>query len=76
MMINGEVSLILNTPAGKSAATDDSYMRKNAIKHRIPYLTTTDAAKAAANGVYETLKNGQSEVLSLQEWHEMITDKD
>ncbi|MCQ2372608.1 MAG: carbamoyl-phosphate synthase large subunit [Phascolarctobacterium sp.] len=76
MMINGEVSLILNTPAGKSAATDDSYMRKNAIKHRIPYLTTTDAAKAAANGVYETLKNGQSEVLSLQEWHEMITDKE
>lgn len=76
MMINGEVSLILNTPAGKDAAQDDSYMRKNAIKYRIPYLTTTDAAKAAANGVYETLKNGQSQVLSLQEWHALITDKE
>ena len=75
MMINGEVSLILNTPAGKNAAFDDSYMRKSAIKYRIPYLTTTDAAKAAANGVYETLKNGQSEVMSLQEWHELITEK-
>lgn len=76
MMINGEVSLILNTPAGKNAAFDDSYMRKSAIKYRIPYLTTTDAAKAAANGVYETLKNGQSEVMSLQEWHELITEKE
>ena len=65
MMINGEVSLILNTPAGKNAAFDDSYMRKSAIKYRIPYLTTTDAAKAAANGVFETLMNGQSEGMSL-----------
>ena len=75
MMINGEINLILNTPAGKTAAHDDSYMRKNAIKHRITYLTTTDAAKAAAKGVEQMLKHGASEVLSLQEWHQLITDK-
>ena len=33
---NGEIQLIINTPAGKDSVTDASYIRKAAIKHRLP----------------------------------------
>ena len=70
--INGQIQLIVNTPAGKTAAHDDSYLRKGAIKHRIPYITTMVAAKAAAEGILQTKAHGKSDVLSLQEWHALI----
>ncbi len=71
-IINGKIQLIVNTPAGKTAAHDDSYLRKGAIKHRVTYITTMVAAKAAAEGVNQMNKYGNSEVLSLQEWHAKI----
>jgi len=48
---NGEVQLVVNTPSGKETQEDDSYIRKTAIKHKIPYITTTAAALAAARGI-------------------------
>ncbi|MBP5183715.1 MAG: carbamoyl phosphate synthase large subunit, partial [Lachnospiraceae bacterium] len=66
---NGQISLIVNTPSGKEAATDDSYIRKAAIKNRIPYITTMAAAKASAEGIKSVLKNGKIGVMSLQELH-------
>lgn len=71
-IINGQIQLIVNTPAGKTAAHDDSYLRKGAIKHRVPYITTMVAAKAAAEGIRQTNAHGKSEVLSLQEWHALV----
>ncbi len=71
-IINGKIQLIVNTPAGKTAAHDDSYLRKGAIKHRVTYITTMVAAKAAAEGINQMNKHGNSEVLSLQEWHGLI----
>ena len=71
-IINGKIQLIVNTPAGKTAAHDDSYLRKGAIKHRVTYITTMVAAKAAAEGISQMNKHGNSEVLSLQEWHALI----
>lgn len=71
-IINGQIQLIVNTPAGKTAAHDDSYLRKGAIKHRIPYITTMVGAKAAAEGILQMNAHGKSEVLSLQEWHALI----
>ncbi len=41
---NKEVNLIINTPAGKKGAVDDSYIRKAAIKGRICYVTSMAAA--------------------------------
>ncbi|HLO09158.1 MAG TPA: carbamoyl-phosphate synthase large subunit, partial [Desulfobacteria bacterium] len=38
---NGEIHLVVNTPAGKTSIHDDSYIRKAAIKHKVPYITTT-----------------------------------
>ena len=53
---------------------DDSYIRKAAIKHKVPYITTASAAKAAAEGIkaYIKQKTG-TEVKSLQMYHKEIT---
>ncbi len=68
---NGEIALVINTPAGKQSEYDDSYIRKNAIKYNIPYITTTSAALAATAGIKERL-NGNYVVKSLQEYHKDI----
>jgi len=69
---NKEINLIINTPIGKTAAYDDSYIRKAAIKYKIPYLTTIAAALAASEGIKAFLENKGS-VKSLQEYHKEIT---
>jgi carbamoyl-phosphate synthase large subunit len=66
---NGEIQLIINTPAGKTSAHDDSYIRKNAIKHRIPYITTMAAAKASAEGIRAIKQKTHFGVKSLQAHH-------
>jgi carbamoyl-phosphate synthase large subunit len=68
---HGEVQLVVNTPAGKSSEFDDSYIRKSAIKHRVPYITTTSAALAAAKGI-AAHQEGKGKVRSLQSYHEAI----
>jgi carbamoyl-phosphate synthase large subunit len=68
---NGEINLVINTPAGKESEYDDSYIRKNAIKYKIPYITTTSAALAATRGIKER-RNGAYQVKSLQEYHKDI----
>jgi len=66
---NGEIQLIVNTPAGKLSAYDDSYIRKSAIKHKVPYITTLAAARAAADGIAAYRAKEQAEVKSLQSYH-------
>ncbi|NJD37541.1 MAG: carbamoyl-phosphate synthase large subunit [Geobacter sp.] len=68
---NKEVQLVINTPSGKASANDDSYIRKAAIKHKIPYITTMAAAVAAAEGI-AVRKNGQEPIRSLQEYHAVL----
>ena len=48
---NGEIQLVINTPAGKASKADDSYIRKAAIRYKVPYITTMAAALAAAKGI-------------------------
>ena len=69
---NGEIQLIINTPAGKTSAYDDSYIRKEAIKHRVPYITTMAAAKASADGIRAVKNNTHIGVKSLQSYHAEI----
>ena len=71
---NGEIQLIINTPAGKTSAHDDSYIRKSAIKHRVPYITTMAAAKASAEGIRAIKENTHFGVKSLQAHHADITE--
>jgi len=53
---NGEIQLVINTPAGRAAKYDDSYIRKAAIRYKIPYITTTAAAAAAVVGIKDAQK--------------------
>ncbi len=67
-----EIDLIVNTPAGKQSQYDDSYIRKNAIKYRVPYITTLAGAVAAVKGIAACAGGVQSEVKSLQQYHAEI----
>jgi carbamoyl-phosphate synthase large subunit len=69
---NGEIQLIINTPAGKTSIYDDSYIRKAAIKHRVTYITTMAAAKASVEGIKAKKLNKCLEVKSLQAHHRDI----
>ncbi|MCL2688926.1 MAG: carbamoyl-phosphate synthase large subunit [Chitinispirillia bacterium] len=71
LVANKELQLIINTPIGKKSQYDDSYIRKAAVKHKLPYITTLAAAKAAVNGIADR-KNKGSVTHSLQEYHAMI----
>ena len=64
-------ALRINTPSGKDSIHDDSYIRKAAIKYKVPYITTIAAASAAAKGI-AAFRKGKSGVKSLQEYHRDI----
>ena len=68
---NNEIQLVINTPSGKLSKHDDSYIRKNAIKFKIPYITTLAAALAAARGI-AAKQRGHGKVKSLQSYHRDI----
>jgi carbamoyl-phosphate synthase large subunit len=68
---NNEIQLVINTPSGKLSKHDDSYIRKAAIKHKVPYITTLAAALAAARGIARN-RRGHGSVRSLQSYHEDI----
>jgi carbamoyl-phosphate synthase large subunit len=68
---NNEIQLVVNTPIGKRGTVDDSYIRKAAIRHKIPYITTTSAAIAAAKGI-AARRDGEGHIKSLQEHHKSI----
>jgi carbamoyl-phosphate synthase large subunit len=63
----------VNTPAGRLSEYDDSYIRKSAIKYKIPYITTTSAALSSTKGIRER-QIGEYKVKSLQEYHSEIED--
>ena len=72
---NGQVQLIVNTPSGKESRFDDSYIRKAAVKGKIPYMTTMAAAIATTEGIRKVReKGGKLEVKSLQEFHSEIEE--
>ena len=75
MITNGDIQLIVNSPVGKDSMSDDSYLRKAAIKAKVPYITTIAAASATAAGIHYVKTNPASEVKSLQELHSEIHDK-
>jgi len=65
---NSEIQLVINTPSGKLSKYDDSYIRKSAVKYKIPYITTIAAAMAAVRGI-EAYQRDHGLVKSLQEYH-------
>jgi len=76
MIANGKINMIINTPVGKQSTSDDSYIRKAAVKNRISNMTTMAAAIASIEGIKAVKQSGALEVKSLQEFHKTITDKE
>ncbi len=75
MITNGKIDLIVNSPVGKDSVHDDSYLRKAAIKAKIPYITTIAAARVTANGIRYMNEHGRGDVKSLQQLHSEISDR-
>ena len=65
-LIDGNVSLILNTPIGKGARTDEGRIRAAAVQHGVPCITTIQAAEAAVMAM-EALREDEMNVESLQD---------
>ena len=68
---NRRIQMIINTPIGRESKYDDSYIRKAAIQHKIPYITTIAAALADVEGI-EAAKCGNIEIKSIQEYHNLM----
>jgi carbamoyl-phosphate synthase large subunit len=65
---NKEIQLVINTPSGKLSKNDDSYIRKAAIKYKVPYITSLTAALASVRGIAAYCA-GKSTVKSIQQYH-------
>ncbi|MFA4935860.1 MAG: hypothetical protein WC568_08500, partial [Candidatus Methanoperedens sp.] len=63
-----EVNLIINTPISKQTVKDGYHIRRAAVDFRVPYITTIQAALAAADAI-EAMKNGEITIKSLGEYH-------
>lgn len=66
-ILNKDVKMIINTPSGEESMHDDSYIRKLAIKMKVPYITTIAAAQATVEGI-EEMRKSKVQVKSLQEY--------
>jgi carbamoyl-phosphate synthase large subunit len=65
-MIDQRVQLVINTPSGKGARTDEGRIRAAAVLHRVPCITTLQAAQAAVKAM-EALRHEELSVQSLQD---------
>ena len=72
-IVNKKIQLIVNTASRKESIFDDSYIRKNAIKHKVPYITTLAGAYNTVKGI-AAARNGHGAVKSLQEYHASIEE--
>ncbi|MFH1783443.1 MAG: carbamoyl-phosphate synthase large subunit [bacterium] len=68
---NKEINLIINTPIGHSSKDDDSYIRIQAIQHKISYITSLTAAEASIEGI-ESVKKTKTLPKSLQDHYKQL----
>ncbi|MFC1617630.1 carbamoyl-phosphate synthase large subunit, partial [Candidatus Margulisiibacteriota bacterium] len=71
IITNGDIHLVINTPIGKTSKIDDSYIRKTAIKNKVPYVTTIAAANATVKGITAYKEQSQN-LRSLQQYQNTI----
>ncbi|MCU0961100.1 MAG: carbamoyl-phosphate synthase large subunit [Pirellulaceae bacterium] len=65
-MIDGEIALVMNTPSGKGARTDEGRIRAAAVQHGVSCITTIQAAEAAVMAM-EALREEDMHVQALQD---------
>jgi carbamoyl-phosphate synthase large subunit len=64
-----KIDLIINTPLGRESFYDEKSIRRAAIRHNVPCITTLSAADAAALGI-KALLDQRPEVGALQDLHQ------
>jgi carbamoyl-phosphate synthase large subunit len=69
----GEIQLLVNTPIGARSFLDEKAIRRAAVQHRVPCITTVAGALAAVEGI-ASLKSEPIRVLALQQLHEMAVE--
>ena len=65
-LANGAIDLVVNTPSGKGARTDEGRIRSGAVSHGVPCITTLAGARAAVAAI-DRLRNGKIDVYALQD---------
>ena len=65
-LLDGAIQLIMNTPSGKGARTDEGRIRSAAVARGVPCITTIQAADAAVRAM-EALRNEEITVQALQD---------
>ena len=65
-LVDQDVALILNTPSGKGARTDEGRIRAAAVQAGVPCITTIQAAEAVVKAL-EALQKDEMTVLALQD---------
>ncbi len=67
-IINGEIDWIINTPLGIDSIFDERAIRRTAIEHAIPIMTTLAAGRASIQAI-RALKTGEVQIAHLQSYH-------
>ena len=75
MIAAGDVSLVINTPRGRGARADGSYIRTAAAQEGVPLVTTVAAAAAVSRGMADWAASSL-EVRSLQQIHANMSTKE
>jgi carbamoyl-phosphate synthase large subunit len=65
-VIDGNLQLVINTPSGKGARTDEGRIRAAAVSRGIPCITTLQATEAAV-GAMEALRGEEMTVQAVQD---------
>jgi carbamoyl-phosphate synthase large subunit len=67
-VVNGAIQMIINTPLGRASFFDDRMVRRAAMLHGVPCITTLTGAAAAVSGI-RALREREVTVRSLQDYH-------
>jgi carbamoyl-phosphate synthase, large subunit len=65
----GEISLVINTPLGRTSHYDEQAIRKSALQFNVPTVTTMTGAEALIEAIATKISNSEITVRSLQEIH-------
>ena len=67
-VVNGRISLVINTPLGRASFFDDRALRRAAMTHGVPCITTLTGASAAVSAI-RAMRTEASEVRALQDYY-------
>ena len=65
---NGEIALVVNTPLGRASFFDEKMLRRAAMLHGVPCITTLSGATAAVSAI-AAIHEGEGDVRALQDYH-------